>query len=135
MVRPRKAIGAAGETQRPFSIQSRPSEADLPHNCIIEKEARDGPGKRTPFGGLAGRSAVSQQNQELGGELFAIAFRTTPGAVMSAITLNSLVALLTAVFLCLQIGYLGWKWRREWRHARNNQMMAAQAGCRTEADE
>lgn len=50
----------------------------------------------------------------------AAAFKTAPpvtvtAAVVSGVTLNTVVVLLTAVYLVAQIGYLVWKWRREAR--------------------
>lgn len=38
---------------------------------------------------------------------------TVAAAVVSGVTLNTVVVLLTAVYLVVQIGYLVWKWRRE----------------------
>jgi len=77
---------------------------------------------------------LQQSHQEMGHELMAMALRTAPGAVMSALTLNNVVALLTAIFLFVQILYLIWKWRREWRHAANNRKMAKLAEERRNAE-
>lgn len=38
---------------------------------------------------------------------------TVTAAVVSGATLNTVVVLLTAIYLVAQIGYLVWKWRRE----------------------
>lgn len=35
------------------------------------------------------------------------------GAVFSGVTLNETVAIVTIIYVLLQIGYLIWKWRRE----------------------
>jgi hypothetical protein len=53
--------------------------------------------------------------QGVGAELGAVALRTSPGAAASVLTLNQLVAILTAIFLALQIGHLAWKWWRDWK--------------------
>lgn len=52
---------------------------------------------------------------DIGQELVAVAVRTSPGIAASAFTLNHLVAILTSIFLALQIGHLSWKWWRDWK--------------------
>jgi hypothetical protein len=38
-------------------------------------------------------------------------------AAIDAITLNEWVAIATLAYIALQVGYLGWKWYREYRAA------------------
>lgn len=38
------------------------------------------------------------------------------GTIVSAVTMNALVALATILYIALQAAYLIWKWRREAKH-------------------
>lgn len=56
-------------------------------------------------------------------EMGAIAFRTAPGGLATAVTwgdgVGLVVGLLTVIFLLLQIAHFLWKWRRDWRRGQN----------------
>lgn len=56
---------------------------------------------------------------ELGREVVSIAARTSPGIAATAFTWNEIVAILTAIFLLMQIAHLGWKMYRDWKAARS----------------
>lgn len=53
--------------------------------------------------------------------------KTVPPVTVWALTLNEWLAVAAIIYTALQAGYLIWKWVREWRHARRNRQMAAQA--------
>lgn len=43
---------------------------------------------------------------------------TVAGAIAAGASLDTVVLLLTAVYLLAQISYLGWRWHGEWRRKR-----------------
>lgn len=54
-------------------------------------------------------------SQELSRDLTSTALKVSPGLAASAWTWDSLVVLLTVIFLLMQMGYLAWKWSGERR--------------------
>lgn len=53
-------------------------------------------------------------------ETGAILFRSSPGLLATAWTWNGIVAILTVIFLLLQIAHFLWKWRRDIRRAEDD---------------
>ena len=39
------------------------------------------------------------------------------GAMIAGVPMSDIVLFLTAIYLLFQIGYLGWKWAKEWRES------------------
>lgn len=56
---------------------------------------------------------MSDPRHEMARDMTAAAAHAVPGVAASAFTLDRVVATLTIILVCLQIGYLIWKWRKE----------------------
>lgn len=66
---------------------------------------------------------MTDQRAEMARDVATAGLHSAPGvigSILSILTLNNIVAFVTLVFLCLQIAYLLWKWRREVRAHRRH---------------
>lgn len=56
-----------------------------------------------------------QVHSEIQGALGAAVAKTTPPAIVAAVTGDTLIGGLTILYLALQSAYLAWRWHRDWR--------------------